>query len=177
MENLGREKACDGISDQVPTTSRLEEATRRQVICLEPTSRADGDDRSHASMTNDCQKTTGRLEEATNRPEEATGYQAIFLEPTGGSKGNDWSPVEFFDDLYSLREERDSDTGDSCADEINIRPQSTMSLPQSTCDNDEDALSDPQWVDAMHIEMEALNKNATWELVPLPKGKKAVRFI
>ncbi|CAL8144209.1 unnamed protein product [Prunus armeniaca] len=24
----------------------------------------------------------------------------------------------------------------------------------------------------MHVEMEALNKNATWELVPLPKGKK-----
>ena len=26
----------------------------------------------------------------------------------------------------------------------------------------------------MHVEMEALNKNATWELVPLPKGKKAI---
>ena len=26
----------------------------------------------------------------------------------------------------------------------------------------------------MHVEMEALNKNATWELVPLPKGKKVV---
>ncbi|BFG36682.1 hypothetical protein CerSpe_229560 [Prunus speciosa] len=38
----------------------------------------------------------------------------------------------------------------------------------------QDALSDQNWVDAMHIEMEALNKNATWELVPLPKGKKAV---
>ena len=38
----------------------------------------------------------------------------------------------------------------------------------------QDALSDSKWVDAMHIEMEALNKNATWELVPLLKGKKAV---
>ncbi|CAL9027038.1 unnamed protein product [Prunus brigantina] len=38
----------------------------------------------------------------------------------------------------------------------------------------QDALSNPKWVDAMQVEMEALNKNATWELVPLPKGKKAV---
>ena len=36
----------------------------------------------------------------------------------------------------------------------------------------QDALSNPKWVDSMHVEMEALNKNATWELVPLPKGKK-----
>ncbi|CAL9023670.1 unnamed protein product [Prunus brigantina] len=38
----------------------------------------------------------------------------------------------------------------------------------------QNALSNPKWVDAMQVEMKALNKNATWELVPLPKGKKAV---
>ncbi|KAI5350983.1 hypothetical protein L3X38_003874 [Prunus dulcis] len=32
----------------------------------------------------------------------------------------------------------------------------------------------PKWVDGMNVEMEALNKNETWDLVPLPKGKKAV---
>ncbi|CAL2237756.1 unnamed protein product [Prunus armeniaca] len=38
----------------------------------------------------------------------------------------------------------------------------------------QDALSNPKLVDAMHVEIEALNKNATWELVPLPKVKKTV---
>ena len=37
-----------------------------------------------------------------------------------------------------------------------------------------DALSDPKWVNAMRVEMEALEKNSTWDLVPLPNGKKAV---
>ncbi|KAI5312168.1 hypothetical protein L3X38_041341 [Prunus dulcis] len=38
-----------------------------------------------------------------------------------------------------------------------------------------DALSNPEWVDAMNVEMEALKKNESWDLVPLPKGKKVVR--
>jgi hypothetical protein len=38
----------------------------------------------------------------------------------------------------------------------------------------EEAIEDPRWVQAMNEEMEALNKNATWTLVPLPKGKKPV---
>lgn len=40
--------------------------------------------------------------------------------------------------------------------------------------NVEEAIEDPRWVHAMNEEMEALNKNATWTLVPLPKGKKPV---
>jgi hypothetical protein len=31
------------------------------------------------------------------------------------------------------------------------------------------------WMDAMHDEMESLEKNGTWDLVQLPKGKKTVR--
>ncbi|CAL8994313.1 unnamed protein product [Prunus brigantina] len=38
----------------------------------------------------------------------------------------------------------------------------------------QDALSNPKWMDAMNVEMDALNKNKTWDLVPLPRGKKAV---
>ncbi|KAI5349904.1 hypothetical protein L3X38_002795 [Prunus dulcis] len=38
----------------------------------------------------------------------------------------------------------------------------------------QDALSNPKWMDAMNVEMDALNKNKTWDLVPLPQGKKAV---
>nr|KYP41064.1 Retrovirus-related Pol polyprotein from transposon TNT 1-94 [Cajanus cajan] len=37
-----------------------------------------------------------------------------------------------------------------------------------------EALSDSKWKHAMDVEMEALNKNRTWELVTLPPGKKPV---
>lgn len=47
---------------------------------------------------------------------------------------------------------------------------SSYSVPS----NVEEAIEDPRWVQAMNEEMEALNKNATWTLVPLPKGKKPV---
>ena len=36
------------------------------------------------------------------------------------------------------------------------------------------AKEDPKWKAAMHEELRALDKNRTWEIVPLPPGKKAV---
>ena len=36
----------------------------------------------------------------------------------------------------------------------------------------EEALSDPKWAQAIQEELEALKKNNTWRLVPLPEGKK-----
>jgi hypothetical protein len=36
------------------------------------------------------------------------------------------------------------------------------------------ALSDIKWKQPMDMEMEALDKNNTWQLVPLPNGKKHV---
>lgn len=38
----------------------------------------------------------------------------------------------------------------------------------------QDALKDPKWIQAMKKEMEALQKNNTWKLMELPKGKKTV---
>ena len=32
-----------------------------------------------------------------------------------------------------------------------------------------------EWIMAMQAEMESLQKNGTWELVPAPKGKNVVR--
>ncbi|RVW39621.1 Retrovirus-related Pol polyprotein from transposon TNT 1-94 [Vitis vinifera] len=40
----------------------------------------------------------------------------------------------------------------------------------------EEALGDPKWTQAIKDEMEALMKNKTWNLVPLPEGKKTVGF-
>ncbi|CAL9003280.1 unnamed protein product [Prunus brigantina] len=47
---------------------------------------------------------------------------------------------------------------------------SSVSTPSSL----QDALGDPKWKIAMVEEMEALQKNCTWELVDLPKGKRPV---
>ncbi|CAJ2657372.1 unnamed protein product [Trifolium pratense] len=46
----------------------------------------------------------------------------------------------------------------------------TTTIPTSLSE----ALSDRKWKQAMDLEMEALDKNNTWELVSLPNGKKPV---
>ena len=51
-----------------------------------------------------------------------------------------------------------------------VNQLSTVSIPR----NVQEALTDPNWKKAMNEEMEALQKNTTWELVPLPEGKKTV---
>ncbi|CAL2259674.1 unnamed protein product [Prunus armeniaca] len=159
MENLGCTEAYEGISDGVPTTGRLEDATSRQAICAKPTGRVEGDDRSHGTMRDECMETTGH-------PEDTTSGPTICAKPTGRPEDNDQLSVEFLNEICPSPEECNSDIGDSCEDEIDIRLPSTLTLFQSTCDDDE--------IQCL-LEMEALNKNATWELIPLPKGKKAVR--
>jgi hypothetical protein len=47
----------------------------------------------------------------------------------------------------------------------------SISVPK----NVEEAQQDPKWVQAMENEMKALQKNDTWVLVDLPKGKKISR--
>ena len=43
-----------------------------------------------------------------------------------------------------------------------------MSIPKSLFE----ALNNEEWKQAMGMEMEALKKNDTWDIVLLPKGKK-----
>ena len=38
----------------------------------------------------------------------------------------------------------------------------------------EEALQDSRWTEAMEVEMEALQRNGTWNVVPLPRGKRPV---
>ena len=45
-----------------------------------------------------------------------------------------------------------------------------MSIPKSLSK----ALNSEEWKEAMRMEMEALKKNDTWDIVLLPEGKKSV---
>ncbi|CAL9009279.1 unnamed protein product [Prunus brigantina] len=51
-----------------------------------------------------------------------------------------------------------------------IKQLDSLTTPSSV----EEALMDPNWKQAMNDEMQALQKNSTWELVPLPSGKRTV---
>ncbi|KAL6202190.1 hypothetical protein ACLB2K_025900 [Fragaria x ananassa] len=50
-------------------------------------------------------------------------------------------------------------------------PESSRVLPASKVQN---AIKEEKWAKAMEVEMDALKKNGTWDLVPLPHGKKIV---
>ena len=57
------------------------------------------------------------------------------------------------------------------------KPLKTFTQTLSSChipSSVEEVLSDPEWAQAMQEELEALKKNNTWKLVPLPEGKKIV---
>ncbi|XP_024187552.2 uncharacterized protein LOC112192448 isoform X2 [Rosa chinensis] len=51
-----------------------------------------------------------------------------------------------------------------------VNQLSSVSLPSKV----QDAMKDEKWMKAMTVEMDALEKNCTWELVSLPPGKKTV---
>jgi len=53
---------------------------------------------------------------------------------------------------------------------LTVNQLSTVSIPS----NVQDALANKRWRKAMNEEIEALQKNATWELVSLSKGMKTV---
>jgi len=49
-------------------------------------------------------------------------------------------------------------------------------IPCHVPKNVEEALADPKWAQAIQVEMEALQKNNIWRLIPLPKGKMIVGY-
>ena len=46
----------------------------------------------------------------------------------------------------------------------------TITIPKTVSE----ALGSKEWKEAMKVEMDALEKNNTWDLVELPQGKKLV---
>ncbi|PRQ42655.1 putative RNA-directed DNA polymerase [Rosa chinensis] len=53
---------------------------------------------------------------------------------------------------------------------LTVNQLSTVAIPRTV----QEALDDPKWRIAMNEEMEALQKNDTWEIAPLPQGKKTI---
>ena len=51
-----------------------------------------------------------------------------------------------------------------------VNQLSVVSLPSKM----HDAIKEEKWAKAMEVEMDALKKNGTWDLVSLPPGKKTV---
>ncbi|CAL2278326.1 unnamed protein product [Prunus armeniaca] len=106
-----------------------------------------------------CEETTDRPLELNRSPISRDEAGALGVEMINHTEASDQSPVY---------ENNDSD---SCMEEFDAIPPSALPVPQSTRDSESselhDVLSNPKWMDA-------LNKNKTWDLVPLPRGKKAV---
>jgi histone deacetylase 1/2 len=53
-----------------------------------------------------------------------------------------------------------------------LKPKAFLTTAEPT--TVKNALADPQWSQAMHIEFKALTDNNTWSLVPLPPNKRAI---
>ncbi|CAL9016991.1 unnamed protein product [Prunus brigantina] len=127
----------------------------------ETTCRTEASDRSPIYEDETC----GPCEETTDRPLE------LDLSPISGDEAGAFGVTEA-SDQSPVSENNDSD---SCMDEFDsyasyLCQLSSVCVPTKL----QDALSNPKWMDAMNVEMDALNKNKTWDLVPLTRGKKAV---
>ncbi|CAL2236797.1 unnamed protein product [Prunus armeniaca] len=88
---------------------------------------------------------------------------------------NDWSPISR-DEVGVLGVEtighiESSDHNDSCTYEVDAIPPFVLQVPQSTRDNKSSEM------DAVNVEMDGLNKNKIWDLVHLPREKKAIGCI
>ncbi|RLM60992.1 retrotransposon protein, putative, Ty1-copia subclass [Panicum miliaceum] len=57
----------------------------------------------------------------------------------------------------------------SCAEQVENTHEPATYTEAISCDDRE------KWISAMHEEMQSLEKNCTWEVVPLPEKKKIVR--
>ncbi|CAL8152275.1 unnamed protein product [Prunus armeniaca] len=145
-----------------------------------------------------CEETTdwplelGHTETSDQSP--VSGYEtgALGVETTDHTEASDQAPVSENNDSDSCMDEFDAippallvsqSTRDSESSEL--PPRTTRGKPKVQYSPDihanvcvptklHDALSNPKWMDAMNVEMDALNKNKTWDLVPLPQGKKVV---
>ncbi|CAJ2640820.1 unnamed protein product [Trifolium pratense] len=156
--NLGPEVEAETRSDNVETEIDPKNVeTRGDNVETEIDSEKDGnvgvDVRYGKNLVYTRKKNT--IPESTQIHESnPTLHEVTFLDP---SKSCD-SISEF--SLVQL----------STTHKVFLTSLNTTTIPTSLSE----ALSDRKWKQAMDLEMEALDKNNTWELVSLPNGKKPV---
>ncbi|BBN67221.1 transposable element gene, partial [Prunus dulcis] len=159
---MGNELESLGLENDVFKDTAL----GKETIC-----RTEASDRSPISDDETC----GPCEEMTDRPLDSTSRPYLEMKQVFSVSKRPVTLKQVTSRLYS------------CMDEFDAIPPSALPVPQSTRDSEsselpprtargkpKDDLSNPKWMDAMNVEMDALTKNKTWDLVPLPRGKKAV---
>ncbi|CAL2241680.1 unnamed protein product [Prunus armeniaca] len=143
-DDLGEKMTCRRVDSAWLHRSETEEDT----FCPETTGRPNGRDWSRDLMPDDntlCLETTGFPEDSNRSRDTDLDVDTLWLETT------------------SLPDERDQSPG------------SIDAIPCDSCEDEFDTiLPYALWTNAINVEMDALNKNKTWDLVPLPQGKKAV---
>ncbi|XP_068636002.1 uncharacterized protein [Aristolochia californica] len=127
----------------------------------------------------------------SSREENSGGAEFIELEAVNdlfnqqeNSRGAELETVnEFFNQPGCRDMQQESAPNREAESESLIAPEESSKLPPSAPSTEEtknvppqDALVDTTWKKAMNEEMEALQKNATWELVSQPKGVKTIRY-
>ncbi|GKC20988.1 ribonuclease H-like domain-containing protein [Tanacetum coccineum] len=68
----------------------------------------------------------------------------------------------------------DSTQGRNQSDRLTATQIDDQNWSEGNVQNITEALSDPNWVDAMNNEIEALNRNNTWTVCDLPVGRKPI---
>ncbi|CAL8157464.1 unnamed protein product [Prunus armeniaca] len=140
-----------------------------------------------------CEEMTYHPLDLDQSPISGEEAGALGVETTGHTEASDQSPVSENNYSDSCMDEFDAippsalpvpqSSRDSESSEL--PPRTTRGKPKVQYSPDihanvcvptklQDALSNPKWMDAINVEMDALNKNKTWDLVPLSRGKKAV---
>ncbi|KAM1494901.1 hypothetical protein ACFXTO_029686 [Malus domestica] len=145
------------ISDELPSDDRLPAADMSNEL---------PDDGSSSDDSSNCLVQDGGIHEVNSDdsstyqlpPRANRGKPKVQYEPDMHAKAK--YPIKNYVSSHRLSQPYAS----------YICQLSSVSIPTKL----QDALSDPKWVNAMKVEMEALEKNSTWDLVPLPNGKKAV---
>ena len=94
----------------------------------------------------------------------------LVIRPSGASIPSAQGPRTFFEDisamLASIEEEHKQE---ACAHVVHLvgdLPTSFVSAMESSDVN--------KWNEACDSELESLNKNKTWDIVPLPRGRKPI---
>ncbi|BBH05359.1 transposable element gene [Prunus dulcis] len=155
LKTTGRPDGCDrslGSIDAIPCVSCEDEFDTIPPFAL-PLPQSNRDTKSSELISDDLCMSTYQLPPRTTRGKPKVQYSPIYM-PNRNIANSHYVTTHCLSKSYALY----------------LCQLSNVCVPTKQ----QDALSNPKWTDAMNVKMDALNKNKTWDLVPLPQGKKAV---